>query len=113
MEEVTYVLDADFESPIDPAVFTVAGFGLNEGQVIGYPELKFEDQPRWKNGKVDYTETASKRPEGVGSSNAAPPTAAPYPTESNLSTIIGIVAAVLAVVAAAAALVVRRRRASA
>lgn len=109
LEEVVSVIHANFESSIDPTVFTLAGFGLNENQVIGYPELEHKDQPRWKNGKVDWSETAGKQPEG---GSAAPVAPAPYPAESNLSSIIGSIAAVLAVVAAAAAFIVRRRRAS-
>jgi hypothetical protein len=105
-EEVTTVLHADFDSPIDSAVFTVAGFGLNEGQVIGYPELEDKDRPRWKNGRVEYPGEA-KQPE---SASAAPMAVAPYPVESNLTLVVGVVAAVLAVGTAVAALVLRRRR---
>lgn len=107
-DQVLTLSHVDFDSPIDPAVFTVAGFGLNEKQIIAYPELKPEEQPRWKNGKVDYSETAAKQ---AASGNAAVPQAvAPYPVESNLSSIIGICAAVMAVVTAVTALVLRRRR---
>jgi hypothetical protein len=110
-EEVVAVHHADFESAIDPTVFTVAGFGLNENQVIGYPELKAEDQPRWRNGKVDYSETAAKQ--APAGNSAAPQSTAPYPVESNLSSFIGMIAGVLAVVTAITALVLRRRRAAA
>ncbi len=109
-EQVVTITHADFDSPIDPAVFTVASFGLNENQVIGYPELEFKDQPRWKNGQVDYSETAGKQKSSGGNPAAGPSAAAPYPTQSNYTLVIGIIAAVLAVGTAVAALVIRRRR---
>jgi hypothetical protein len=105
-EQTIDITHADFDSPIDPAVFTVAGFGLNDGQVIDYPELEDKDRPRWKNGRVEYPGEA-KQPE---SASAAPMAAAPYPVESNLTLVVGVVAAVLAVGTAVAALVLRRRR---
>lgn len=110
LEEVVTITHADFDSPIDPAVFTVAGFGLNENQVIGYPELDHQKQPRWRNGQVDYSETAGKQTLVAVNAGAAPPAAAPYPTENNLSLIVGTVAGALAIGTAIIALVIRRNR---
>lgn len=113
-EEVVTVTHADFDSPIDPAVFTVAGLGLNENQPIGFPELEPQDQPIWRNGEIDYSATERKQMEGrqpvalVG--QAAP---APYPSQGNATLVVGIVAAVFGVGTAFAAVVIRRRRAAA
>ncbi|MFO0804500.1 MAG: hypothetical protein U0791_15420 [Gemmataceae bacterium] len=102
------VSHADFEGAIDPAVFTVAGFGLNEKSTHRLSGTQARRSTSLENGKVDYSETAAKQ---AASGNAAMPQAvAPYPVESNLSSIIGICAGVLAVVTAVTALVLRRRR---
>ena len=50
-EETITVLVADFDTPIDPTVFTLAGLNLNDGQRIAYPDVPAEDQPVWRNGK--------------------------------------------------------------
>ncbi|MFO0799500.1 MAG: hypothetical protein U0804_18685 [Gemmataceae bacterium] len=113
-EEVTTISHADFASPIDPTVFTLAGLGLNEGQVIGLPGLKHEDCPVWHNGKLDPAYTVRDRDNERAkllpvSTPSGPP--APYPTPSNAPWIVGVVAGVVAVVTGVAALVIRRRRA--
>jgi len=114
-EEVVTVTHADFDSPIDPAVFTVAGLGLNENQVIGFPDLEPQDQPRWRNGRIDYEAIDRKPAEAGGRPAVLDGQAAPaaYPTQGNLTLIVGIVAGVFAVGTAVAAVVVRRRRAAA
>lgn len=119
-DEVITVTHADFDSPIDPAVFTLAGLGLNENQAIGLPGLDTMDCPLWRNGQVDHSYTVRKRMEelarsqsnGTGPSEAGRPIQVRYPSQGNTTLIVGIVAAVLAVVSAAAAVVVRRRRAA-
>ena len=49
-EETITVIDADFHNPIDPVVFTLDGLTLNDGQLIAYPDVPAEQQPRWRNG---------------------------------------------------------------
>jgi len=113
-EEVVTVTHADFDSPIDPAVFTVAGLGLNENQAIGFPNLESKDLPLWRNGRIDYEYTVEKRmvelaggKPAVLAAQAAP---AAYPSQVSVTLVVGIVAAVLAVGTGVAAVVVRRRR---
>lgn len=114
-EEVVTVTHADFDSPIDPAVFTVAGLGLNENQLIGFPDLEPQDQPRWRNGEIDYSATDRQRAEAGGRPAVLDGQAAPaaYPSQGNLTLIVGISAAVFAIGTAVAAVVIRRRRAAA
>lgn len=114
-EEVITVTHADFDSPIDPAVFTLAGFGLNDNQAIGLPGLEHRDHPLWRNGKVDYSYTVRNQMEE--SSNSRPieggqSLPAAYPSQGNIALVVSIVAAVLAVATAVAAIVIRRRRAA-
>ena len=116
-EEVVTVTHADFDSPIDPAVFTVAGLGLNENQAILFPDRELLDQPLWRNGQIDYSRTVGKQmAERMAGGQAAtvsnPPAPAPYPSQSKFTLVAGIIAAVFAVGAAVAAVVVRRRRAT-
>lgn len=119
-EEVATVTHADFDSPIDPAVFTLAGLGLNENQAVGLPGLDHLDRPVWRGGKLDPTYTVrtqleerAKQSGGEARDAASPTPLATYPSQDNTTRIIGIVAAVLAVIAAVLAVVVRRKRASA
>lgn len=113
-EEVITVMHADFDSPIDPAVFTVAGLGLNENQPIGLPGLVPEDYPTWRNGKVDESYTLKKRTaeqaKGQPATTGQTPVPA-YPGRGNTALILSIVAGVLAIAAATVAVVLRRRRA--
>ena len=50
-DETINVIDADFHSPINPVVFTLAGLNLNDGQLIAYPDVPAADRPRWRNAK--------------------------------------------------------------
>ena len=111
-EHLVIITLADFESSINPAVFTVAGFGLNENQVIGFPELEGKDEPHWRNGKIDYSNNAVKPEIAAGGQPVAvgPLVSAPHPGQGNITGIIAIVAAMLAVVALIAAVVIRRKR---
>jgi hypothetical protein len=55
-EEIT-LKTVELNSPIDPTVFTLAGFGLKNGTPIEYPEIKSRDaQPIWNNGQIDPKE---------------------------------------------------------
>ena len=117
-EEVLTVLDADFHNPVDPAVFTLAGLGLNNNQQVGFPELKPEDQPRWRDGKVDYSLSARAVIEAARAEagrNGSVPTprpapAAPYPDNGDSKfLVLGIASGVMAL-ASLAVLVYRRRR---
>lgn len=119
-EEVVIMTHADFDSPIDPAVFTVAGLGLNENQVVGLPGLNPIDHPVWRGGRLDPSYTAgslmaerAKQSGGDARPAGGPPAPADYPSQGNTARVVGIVAAVLAVVTAVLAVVVRRKRASA
>lgn len=122
-ESFTHITHADFDSPIDPAVFTLAGLGLNENQAIGFPELKDRpDLPLWRNGRVDTSYTsqdmsrdvwkgiAGSTPSASAAYNSLPPA---YPTESNWPLIVSAVAAAFALAATAYAFAIRRRRAAA
>jgi hypothetical protein len=55
-EEIT-LKTVELNTPIDPTVFTLAGFGLKNGTPIEYPEIKSRDaQPIWNNGQIDPNE---------------------------------------------------------
>ncbi len=115
-EEVVTVTQADFDSAIDPAVFTLAGFGLNENQAIRLPDLEPSKLPLWRNGKVDesytldqYTADLLGPPSAVADS---PKTVASYPAQSNSTLVVSFAAALLATVTAVLAVVIRRRRAA-
>ena len=118
-EEVITVLHADFESPVDPLIYTIPGFGLNENQAIGFPEIKSDDHPLWRNGKIDYEYTSKKRfldeyrKSHSSASSGTPPPEPPtneYPTESNSLWIVSIVTGSLSALLATAAMVIRWRR---
>ena len=122
-EEVVTVTHADFDSPIDPKIFTLAGFALNENQAIGLPGLEPLDFPLWRDGKVDRSYTLKKRIEETtkkqpnngqpdkGQSDDQRPEAH-YPTQANTSLVMGIVAAVISVATALCAIIIHRRRAA-
>ena len=108
-------LHADFGSPIDPAVFTFAGFGLHENQPVFLPDVKAEDSPRWRNGKLDYDHTLSKEMAKLAKDQPAvekPRASSAYPGQGNTMLIVSVATGVLAI-AAAIAVVIRRRRAAA
>ena len=117
-EEVITIAHADFDSPIDPAVFTLAGLELNEYQPIGFPGVKYEDQPVWRQGKADETYTVRDRMKDSAKNSGAnsrtsevePLGKAPYPSGSSTTLVIGIVAACLAIATAVLAIVIRLRR---
>ena len=107
-------LHADFGSPIDPAVFTFAGFGLHENQTVFLPDVKAEDSPRWRNGKLDYDHTLSKEMAKLAKDQPAvekPRASSAYPGQGNTMLIVSVATGVLAI-AAAIAVVIRRRRAA-
>ncbi len=107
-------LHADFGSPIDPAVFTFAGFGLNENQPVFLPDVKREDSPRWRNGKLDYDHTLSKEMAKLAKDQPAVEksrASSAYPGQGNTMLIVSVATGVLAI-AAAIAVVIRRRRAA-
>lgn len=118
-EEVITVLHADFDSPIEPSTFTLSGLGLNENQAIGYPGLKTEEMPLWRQGKVDGSYTVrdhmrnTSPNSGSGSLDGMShvDNIAPYPSSSTAALVIGIVAGVLSLTAAITAVVIRLRRA--
>lgn len=112
-EEIITITHADFDSPIDPAVFTLAGLGLNENQVVGFPDLETADYPYWRNGKVDYDYTLRKRMNETANERPAVPAAASYPGRGNAGLVLSITAGMLAILAAVAAIFIRRRRAKA
>ncbi|MBP3957256.1 hypothetical protein J8F10_18500 [Gemmata sp. G18] len=115
-EEIVTVTHADFDSAIDPAVFTLAGLGLNENQAIGLPDLKPSERPLWRNGKVDESYTLGQyTADMLGPQTAVadgPKTVANYPAEGSTTLTVSIVTALLAVVTAVLAVVIRRRRAA-
>ncbi len=106
-------LHADFGSPIDPAVFTFAGFGLNENQVVLLPDMKAEDCPRWRNGKLDYDHTLNKEMAKLAEEQQAvekPRASSAYPGQGGNTMLIVSVATGVLAIAAAIAVVIRRRR---
>jgi len=108
------ILHADFGGPIDPKVFTFAGFGLNENQLVLLPDVKAEDCPRWRNGKLDYDHTLNKEMAKLAKEQAAfekPRASSAYPGQGNTMLIISIATGVLAI-AATIAVVIRRQRAA-
>ena len=108
------MLHADFGSPIGPAVFTFAGFGLNENQLVLLPDVKPEDCPRWRNGKLDYDFTINKEMAKLAEEQPTvekPRVSSAYPGQGNTALIISIATGVLAIVATIA-VVIRRRRAA-
>ena len=107
-------LHADFGSPIDPKVFTFAGFGLNENQIVYLPDVKQEDCPRWRNGKLDYDHTLNKEMAKLANEQPTvekPRISSAYPGQGNTMFMISIATGVLAIVATVA-VVIRRRRAA-
>ena len=107
-------LHADFGSPIDPAVFTFAGFGLHENQPVFLPDVKAEDSPRWRNGKLDYDHTLNKEMARLAKEQPAVEksrASSAYPGQGNTMLIVSVATGVLAI-AAAIAVVIRRRRAA-
>ena len=106
--------------PIDPAVFTLAGLGLNENQPVGLPGLDSSKFPLWRNGKVDHSYTfGDQQDERERRQRAldprpdppAPPAPPPMPGRgTSLTFVVGVVAGVLSVLTAVAAYVLRRRR---
>ncbi len=106
------ILHADFGSPIDPKVFTFAGFGLHENQPVFLPDVKAEDSPRWRNGKLDYDHTYNKEMARLAKEQPTvekPRASSAYPGQGNTMLIVSIATGVLAIVAAIA-VVIRRRR---
>jgi hypothetical protein len=122
---------ADFINPVDDSVFTLEGMNLNDGQFIGYPELKRVDYPRWKNNKIDLSYTLDMHnadafaegkialppevPNKSFSQQKPPEQSGNYepPASSKLPLVIGIVTGVLALLALGYSVIQRRRRVTA
>ncbi len=107
-------LHADFGSPIDPKVYTFAGFGLNENQLVQLPDVKAEDSPHWRNGNLDYDSTLNKEMAKLADEQSTVEksrASSAYPRQGNTMLIVSIATGVLAI-AATIAVVIRRRRAA-
>ncbi len=113
-EEQITVTHADFHTPVDPAVFTLAGLGLKDNQPVAYPGLDLSRMPRWRDGKADesLSDEAQRRAQGSGwpTDVVASSVAAAYPTESRTPLILSIVSGTLAVAALVVAFLYRRRK---
>ncbi|QEG31247.1 hypothetical protein GobsT_60680 [Gemmata obscuriglobus] len=117
-EETITLQHADFDTPVAPSVFTLAGLGLNEGQPIAYPNTDPADWPVWRDGRADPSlsrrtlaeeQAAQARP--IDAAPQPSPPVAAYPTPHNTSLVVGVVAGVIAAVSIVSALIYRRWRA--
>ena len=102
----------DFANPPSPDKFTLAGLGLEEGQVVAYPEIKNEgDYPVWRNGQLDAVNTANERSRRLKSLKAEEqsPVAFPDQRRSPLLYVLGGIAALTSSVVVAVAYRKRKR----
>ena len=117
-QEIITVQHADFDSPVEPSVFTLAGLGLNENQPIAYPNTDAGAWPVWRDGRADPSlsrravaqaaQAEGNGPVDPGAQN--PPPVAAYPVSGNTSLVVGLAFGALAVVALALAVRHRRKR---
>ncbi|MDY3558269.1 hypothetical protein R5W23_004964 [Gemmata sp. JC673] len=115
-EEIITVQHADFDTKIDPTIFTLAGLDLNENQPIGYPDLTPGKWPIWKGGRADpslsafaQAQAASAAQNGVVEPEPIAPVAA-YPVQSSTPLIVGLVSGGMSVTALGLAAIYRRRK---
>ena len=78
------------------------------------PDVKAEDCPRWRNGKLDYDHTINKEMAKLAKEQPnveVPRASSAYPGQGNTMLIISIATGVLAILATIAVMIRRRRAA--
>jgi LPXTG-motif cell wall-anchored protein len=109
-EETISISIADFKSPVSDTVFTLAGVGLRDGQVIHFPGTKLADAPMWFQGRVDRERTIRTISDPKFEEHLRPETTAKLPIANSSSYYVALLAGVISLLLGAIAIFLRYKR---